>query len=297
MLPPSTLLAPAKLNVTLNILGKRDDGFHEIISVMVKLALADELTLAIKPDEEPGLYFTCSCPILSQLPLEQQLVYRAFDGFWQWLEAKPPAAFHLHLEKQIPMQAGLGGGSSDAAAMLRLLNRFQVSEGRRALPEAALMQLAASLGSDVPFFLLDSQVGLSVGRGELVRQLPTKFSENLKLVIAKPKLAIATPWAYQQVAAQKAYKAKPLAYKMPTELGLTELQSLSFNDFEPVLYSQLPELQGLKEKLEALGAAKTLLCGSGSAIAGFWKADNCPDEAALAQALGKQFWYSLTSFL
>ncbi len=179
------LSAPAKINLSLSILGKRPDGFHEIESLMVPISLADTLTL--EASEEPGIAFTCSD---ATLPCDDSnLVVRAARRFFE--TTKIPSAIRIHLAKAIPHGAGLGGGSSDAATTLTGLNQLF---GAPLAPEA-LHALAAEIGSDVPFFLAGS-AAMCRGRGEIVE--PTPFPHQLPLLLIKPGFGVPTPWAYSR---------------------------------------------------------------------------------------------------
>jgi 4-diphosphocytidyl-2-C-methyl-D-erythritol kinase len=180
-----TLSAPAKINLSLSVLGKRPDGFHAIESHFVTLTLADTLTLA--PVSESGIAFTCSD---ATLPCDgSNLVVRAAQRFHE--TAGIPAAVRIHLEKKIPHGAGLGGGSSDAAATLRGLNALH----GKPLGAETLHALAAGLGSDVPFFLAGGSA-ICRGRGEIIEPLP--FPAPLALLLVKPAFGVPTPWAYSR---------------------------------------------------------------------------------------------------
>ncbi len=190
-------VAPAKINLSLSILGKRPDGFHEIESLMVPLTLADKLLIeptdfkATSSDEVTpaprNIEFTCSD---STLPNDDNnLVVRAARRFFETTSL--PGGIKIHLEKGIPHGAGLGGGSSDAAATLSGLNTLF----GQPLPPETLHALAAEIGSDVPFFLAKS-AAVCRGRGEQVE--PTHFPHTLPLLLIKPTFGIPTPWAYSR---------------------------------------------------------------------------------------------------
>lgn len=179
------LSAPAKINLSLSVLGKRPDGFHAIESHFVAISLADTLTL--EPVSESGISFTCSD---ASLPCDDSnLVVRAARRFYE--TAQIPAAVRIRLEKKIPHGAGLGGGSSDAAATLRGLNALHGAP----LAADTLHALAAELGSDVPFFLAGGSA-LCRGRGEIIE--PHPLPTPLSLLLVKPAFGVPTPWAYKQ---------------------------------------------------------------------------------------------------
>lgn len=179
------LLAPAKINLSLEIRGQRADGFHEIETLMVPISLADELEIE-RVDRE-GIAFTCDDPTV---PCDDtNLVVRAAKLFCEKCGLKP--ALKIALAKKIPHGAGLGGGSSDAAATLLALDEiFQTKLGTTRLSE-----MAAELGSDIPFFIYRSSA-MCRGRGEIVE--PRAFAKPLDLVLIKPPFGVPTPWAYQR---------------------------------------------------------------------------------------------------
>jgi len=240
------LLAPAKINLSLRILRKRPDQFHEIESVMLPISLCDELTLTLTSPES-GLQLTCSDP---SLPTDDSnLVYRAARLFFEHAGQAPAATLHLH--KSIPHGAGLGGGSSDAASTLSGLNTAL----GRPLSAETLHAIAAALGSDVPFFLKGG-AALCRGRGEQVE--PYAFTEKLPLLLVKPGFSIPTPWAYQQW--QGSSELPDIPYGVQ-KLPFGEL----VNDLERPVFEKHLFLAVLKRWLlrqpETLGA---LMSGSGS---------------------------------
>lgn len=178
-------LAPAKVNLSLRVVRRRDDGFHEIDSLFVPISLHDRLHIELR--DEGGLIFTCDDG--SILADETNLVVRAARLFFA--ETGRGTHARIHLEKHIPHGAGLGGGSSDAATTLLALDKLFGT----ALPREALLRMAATLGSDVPFFVLGRPVRAR-GRGELLD--PVHFVDRLPLLLVKPPFAVPTPWAYQR---------------------------------------------------------------------------------------------------
>ena len=179
------LSAPAKINLSLSILGKRPDGFHEIESLMAPISLADKIILEVI--EEPGISFSCTD---TSLPCDDSnLVVRAARRFFEATALAPTV--RIHLAKAIPHGAGLGGGSSDAATTLAGLNQLFNSP----LTPDALHALAAELGSDVPFFLAGG-AAVCRGRGEIVEPVP--FPHPLPLLLIKPAFGVPTPWAYSR---------------------------------------------------------------------------------------------------
>ena len=179
------LFAPAKINLSFEIKGRRADGFHEIETLMTPISLADRLTLEVTPSDDNGIEFSCDDP---SLPIgEDNLVVRAAKLFRE--ATKLGAGIRIVLEKKIPHGAGLGGGSSDAASTLLGLNELFGA----GLTDDDLLELAARLGSDVPFFIVRS-AAVCRGRGEIVT--PTSITGDLNLLLLKPDFAVPTSWAY-----------------------------------------------------------------------------------------------------
>jgi len=176
------ILAPAKINLSLRILGRRPDGFHEIETLMAPISLFDEITIA---PNESGIRFQCDEAAL----VNDNLVVRAAELFFEKIKTKPAVA--ITLKKKIPYGAGLGGGSSDAAATLLGLNKFLEAD----LKQEELVELAAKVGSDVPFFIYQGPA-MCRGRGEIVS--PTKINGLLSLLLLKPEFSVPTPWAYSR---------------------------------------------------------------------------------------------------
>lgn len=269
--------APAKINLGLRVLRRRPDGYHDIETVLLRIPWADRLTLT--PADH--FVFTCSDPAL---PMDEgNLCVRAARRLAEALSQ--PLSGRLHLEKRVPYGAGLGSGSSDAAATLQLLLR----SGRWQLAPEKLHQLAATLGSDVPFFLLSTPVALATGRGEQLQPLPD-FHFPFYLVVVVPPLHIATAEAYRLVQ-PRADALKPLAEIVRT--GDPECwQHALTNDFEPPLFARYPELSALKRWLLASGAVYAALSGSGAALfGGFTEQADAARVALEARQRGLRSWY------
>ncbi len=240
--------AAAKINLSLRIASRRADGFHEIETIVTPISLADELTLE-KDEAGKGIQFRCDDSSIPQG--DGNLVVRAARAFFE--KAGLPADVRIELRKTIPHGAGLGGGSSDAAATLTGLNQlFETS-----LPREALMELAATIGSDVPLFLFDS-AALCRGRGELVtpRHLPTLLS----ILLLKPEFGVSTEAAYSSW--QDSVEIPEVSYA-PQEFN----GHIFFNDLERPVFQKFVFLAAMKMwllKQSEVGAA--LMSGSGSTM-------------------------------
>jgi 4-diphosphocytidyl-2-C-methyl-D-erythritol kinase len=247
-----------KVNLLLNILGKRPDGFHELETVMHPVPVYDLLTLQRGGS---GIQLTCSEP---SLPTDSRnLVYRAAEAFLTTASIKDSVT--LHLEKRIPLAAGLGGGSGNAATTLLGLNELF---GNPLMP-AQLEAIAASLGSDIPFFLQDKPA-LATGRGEKIQSLD--FFPALggtALLLIHPGFGIATAWAYQQLAKfPNALNGSPgRAQKLIALLRTADVKAAVaefHNSLEAPALEKYPLLALFQEFLRENGAAGTLMSGSGS---------------------------------
>ena len=246
---------PAKINPLLYILGKREDGFHELYMQMVPVSLFDTLTLSNNGGQ--GLNFRMSGADFSEPP-EDNLVVRAVRSFEQ--ESGKAVDLDLFLEKQIPSGAGLGGGSGNAAGALRALNHFYRKTSRQEglLPVERLHKIAAELGSDVSFFLEPSPCEIS-GRGEKIK--PMLDYPKFFVIIIKPFLSISTIEAYKNC------QPKGDSF-FPKVCSIDDLKSHLKNQFETSLLAQYPVLAELKSLLLQNGAFGALVSGSGSAVFG-----------------------------
>jgi 4-diphosphocytidyl-2-C-methyl-D-erythritol kinase len=246
----------AKINVGLHVLGKRPDGFHEIRTVYQTVGLADLLQVSISPRQK-GIHLECNHGDLSAGP--ENLVYRAAD-LWQ-RSTGYKGGIRLRLEKKIPMGAGLGGGSSDAATTLLALERLT---GNR-LELLARIELAARLGSDVPLFLLGGRV-LGCGRGEEIYPLTDLPARHCLIVF--PGFSVSTAEAYAALGLRlterkEDRKINVLGKRSPFPL---EAWGPAENDFEWFVFARWPELARVKRQLIRAGAETASLTGSGSAL-------------------------------
>jgi 4-diphosphocytidyl-2-C-methyl-D-erythritol kinase len=269
--------SPCKVNLLLNILGRRPDGFHELETVMQPVNVYDELQFE---RIDAGVQLSCS---EKNLPTDSKnLVHRAATKFLE--TAKISAGIKVHLEKKIPLAAGLGGGSGNAASTLLALNELF----GRPLTLPQLDDMAATLGSDVPFFL-HNKPALAVGRGEKVSVLenfPALAGRAFFLV--HPGFGIATPWAYQALAkfSTALNGEKGRAQKLVVKLQAGDLRAASnefYNSLEAPALDKFPVLGLFQEFLLAEGAQAALMSGSGSTT--FAIAENL----AAAEALGEKF--------
>lgn len=250
--------APAKLNLTLRILGTRPDGFHELESLVTRIDLCD--TLEVVPQEDGRYQFECDDPTL---PADgTNLVLRAARALARHGATNHGADFRLY--KRIPAGAGLGGGSSDAAATLLLLNEAWGLE----CPQADLIELGAKLGSDVPLFFHGPRC-LVRGRGEIIDEVAVPLHGWVTLLL--PPLCCATPTVYRAWDSLATSTAHPTADRVLAALrtaggSAADLMPLLFNDLTPAAYAAYPELEQWAVRAAETAGGPVGMSGSGAAL-------------------------------
>jgi 4-diphosphocytidyl-2-C-methyl-D-erythritol kinase len=264
--------APAKINLGLHIVGKRSNGYHTLVSLMVPVSLCDELQFELIPR---GIEIRCPN---SDLPTnEENLVYRAAQ---EVLDAsRRDTGVRIELVKNIPISAGLGGGSSDAATTLMVINHILGSP----LKQEDLYHQAVNLGADVPFFLL-GRWAVAQGIGDFVT--PVDNVPTLWTVLIRPHIRVSTRWAYENLT----LTTRPNGSKFNTlrsicaeemtvshhrlldqqQLTFEDILPLLINDFEPLVFRRHPELHGLRNALLAAGARAAPMTGSGPTLVGLF---------------------------
>jgi 4-diphosphocytidyl-2-C-methyl-D-erythritol kinase len=278
--------SPCKVNLLLNVLGKRPDGFHELETVLHPVNLYDQLTFA-----RGGTGVELSCSDVNLPADAQNLVHRAATAFLQ--AAKIIEGVKIHLEKNIPLAAGLGGGSGNAATTLLALNELF----GQPLPNAALGELAASLGSDVPFFL-QNQPALATGRGEKIQPLDLFPALRGKaFLLIHPGFGVSTVWAYQALARFPAAlngrsgRAQKMISKLQT--GDWPAAGAEFcNSLEAPVLEKYPVLARYQEFLRVNGALVALMSGSGSTTFAIMEDANATEALAekFKAKFGKNCW-------
>lgn len=262
--------APAKLNLTLEVVRRRDDGFHELRSIFLALDLVDTITV----EGSPSITVSCSDP---ELETPENLVWRAAEALRK--EAGVRTGALLTLVKRIPVAAGLGGGSSDAASTLLALN----AHWNLGYPRARLREIGATLGSDIPFFLGTSPLALVTGRGEFLEPLhvPPHLG-SARFVLVKPPVGISAGAVY------RAYPQARWSHGHDrTDTWFRELTAISsvgvdrfpvpFNDLEAIALQVAPEASVARDLLVAAGATRPVMAGSGST---FFTMVHSDDEAS-----------------
>lgn len=261
------LFSPAKINLGLHILRKRNDGFHDLSTLMYPLPFRDILEINPANGSEAGFTMTqTGIPIPGSTG--ENLCHRAWQLFCR---AHSHIPVRLHLHKRIPLGAGLGGGSSNAATVLKGLNTLK---GEPFLVHE-LEEMAAELGSDCSLFI-KNEPALAEGRGELLKETPVSLS-GLYLVLLYPELHIDTATAYRNVVPDA---DRPPLHSL-LELPRESWQEQVVNDFEKSVFSKFPEIGELKTALIASGAIYASMSGSGSAVFGLFSAKPDPDGIPL----------------
>ena len=242
------VLAPAKINLSLKILDRRNDGFHEIETLIAPISLYDEIRVD-KGRPGKGIEFRCDDPSIPQG--DDNLVVRAAKAFFETTKIEP--AVFIELKKKIPHGAGLGGGSSDAASVFLALNQLFETK----LSREALAKMAEGIGSDVPFFVFQS-AALCQGRGEMAT--PINLKRKFSILLLKPSFAVSTPWAYSRW--QNSREIPGIRYE-----ALEFADQTFVNDLERPVFEKFVFLAQLKTWLlsqSEIGAA--LMSGSGSTM-------------------------------
>ena len=271
--------APAKINLTLDVIGKRSDGYHNIETVMQTVSLYDEITVSEKANGE----ITVSCD-KDGIPCDDRnIAYKAAVSFFKYTGVKN-SGVHIHIKKEIPSQAGLGGGSSDGAAVILALNRLYDTRRK----ESELCEIGEKVGADVPFCIVGGTCHAKGTGTQLtkLRNMPKCF-----LVICKPDISVSTAEAYEKTDAMppKGMKITDLAIRSIYSASMPQICATLYNDFEIAL--KLDEVNAVKRIMYKHKASGAAMSGSGSAVFGIFlsrrAADKCAD--ALRKNYGEVF--------
>lgn len=248
----------AKINLGLYITEKREDGFHNIETVFLPIpTLCDILEIIPIPNQDTKLSFSAS-GIKVDGDQNDNLCVKAYNYLNELVEL-PKVAIHLH--KQIPMGAGLGGGSADGAFALRMLNDLV----KEPLPQSKLTELALKLGSDCPFFLQNT-ASFGSGRGEKLEHIDINL-QGYFIIIVNPGIHVNTGLAYKQSTPSPA----PFNLRQINDVPIEKWKNLVTNDFEKVVFKAHPEIEAIKSELYSMGAIYSSMSGSGSTVFGIFK--------------------------
>lgn len=272
---PSEIIvfAPAKINLILRILDRRPDGFHNLWSIMQTVALEDEVHIGLRADRRD---IQLKCDTMQLAADQSNLVYRAAADVLA--QAGQSIGLEIELRKRIPMGAGLGGGSSDAAATIIGLNHLL----RLKWSTTQMVGAGQTLGSDVPFFFL-APSAIVTGRGETVQ--PVVVEGTRWVVLVNPGFGVDTKWAYQELAATRtAVMQLSLVQReldRHSRVSWAQLVAVAENDFEAPVFAAYEKLREIKRTLQAHGAEMALLSGSGATVFGIFADES---RARLAQS-------------
>lgn len=279
------LFAPAKINLLLAVLGLRDDGFHELVTIMHQISLTDIVHLELSA--LPGIRIHTTDPRLgddeSNLAYQSAARYLDLTGINQGV--------NILIEKRIPLGAGLAGGSTDAAAVLKGMNQLH----GQLLPAEQMYELAAHLGSDVPFCLLGG-TALAAGRGEKLTPLPVTGIPYLVLV--KPAINISTAKIYREWD-RRGESCDPGFREMMANLQAGDWEQIArslYNSLEPITASWVPLVEQIKQRLQERGAQGVLMSGSGPTVFGLFKTAEAAEKAYIQFKDEYNECYLVTSF-
>lgn len=253
------LFAPAKINLLLAVLGRREDSYHDLATIMHQISVSDIVHLELKP--QPGIHLHTTNPLLNDD--ESNLAYQAAAKFLDLTGQN--TGVNILIEKMIPLGAGLAGGSTDAAAVLKGMNQLH----NQMLPPETMYKLAASLGSDVPF-CLQGGTALAEGRGELLTAL--QVSDAPHLVLIKPAVSVSTAKVYQEWDRREEGFLPPLQ-DMINSLQAGDWEKVAeklYNGLEPVTAALVPTVNQIKQQLLQRGAKGALMSGSGPTVFGLF---------------------------
>jgi 4-diphosphocytidyl-2-C-methyl-D-erythritol kinase len=252
-----------KINIGLNIINKRNDGYHNLQTIFYPLALNDVLEIIEAPQQETGIHFSATgIPVPGDV--DTNLCIKAYHLLKKDFPQLPCIKMHLH--KAIPMGAGLGGGSADAAFALQLLNKKFALE----IANEKLMDYALQLGSDCPFFILN-KASFATGRGEILRPITMDLSVY-KIFLINPGIHVSTALAFSQVKVEENKENLQELIMLP----INQWKERIGNDFEKPVFEAYPELSSIKNELYNKGALYASMSGSGSSLYGIFAAGDAP---------------------
>ena len=257
------LLSPGKVNLRLEILKKREDGYHEVRTVLQKIALYDQLRFSLKNGR--GISVITDHP---NLPVgKNNLVYQAVQSILK--KSDYQGGVFIEIEKKVPLGAGLGGGSSNAATALQAMNQL-LEVG---LPKKELMRIGLQIGADVPFFFLES-AAIASGIGERLKKIELP---RVWYVLIYPNFEVSTRWAYQNFILTR----RQLRFNLPKLLTTPkEISNLLYNDLEEVVSRKYPQIEAMKKMLTSAGALGASMTGSGPTVFGVFSGKKGASEAS-----------------
>lgn len=280
--------APAKINLTLDVTGRRNDGYHNLEMVMQTISVYDELEISILPENpEKPIIFNMDKELPDKIPPEKNLVYKAASVMKEKYNIKN--SFNIFLKKNIPAAAGLAGGSTDCAATLTAINRLC----QLGLTDEELCQTGVSLGADVPYCIKKGTM-LSQGIGDILSPLPVLG--QIWIVLINPGISVSTAYVYKQLELDK-FPCHPGTDKMIKAIQDNNIQHIAsclFNVMETVTIKEYPVLYEIKKYLSDNGAEGALMSGSGPTIFGIFENE---DKAKAAYHKAKKVYSNFNIIL
>ncbi len=271
--------APAKINLCLHVLDRRNDGYHDLATVMQRIDLQDRLEIVVSS----GTDITVSCPRVTLPEGVDNIAERAARLFLEHIGDE--CCISIKIDKKIPSAAGLGGGSSDAAAVLLALNDLLDTD----LPRGELMALGVRLGADVPFFLY-GQTAWATGVGECLQPWPGL--PPVTLVLVNPGLVVSTAWVFQNLGLTR---SRPTARIPGFPERASDLVRLLYNDLEVVTCQHYPVITTIKERLLLGGAAGALMSGSGATVFGVFDDHRRAEQVAKILSEDTGWWVKVVN--
>ena len=275
----------AKINVGLKIINKRNDGFHNIETIFYPIKLFDEIFIDASPNNKKCVSVRIKFDKIHIPSDKNNSCYKIIESFYRNFQIKEYFLFSIRIKKNIPVGGGLGGGSTDAASVLRyLINHFRIdiSANREKIIETAL-----NIGSDIPFFLINKPC-FAKGRGEILRALPD-FNIPYIILLVNPNIHISTKWAYENMNIN-------VGKYQNTELNSIKnfdiaKKDLYFNDFEKIVFNKYKILEKLKNEFYENGAVFSSLSGSGATMYAFFKLSSIKNVQAIAKTFIKKGFF------
>ena len=270
-----TIEAPAKVNYLLDVIRRRPDGYHDLRMIMQRVNLCDSISISLQP--EPGIRVTCDADGVPDGP--DNIAWKAADALLK--RSGRQTGVQIAITKRIPAAAGLGGGSSDAAAVLTGLNTLLQLD----LTDPELMAIGVTLGADVPFFIF-RKTALAEGIGEVLTPMPAL--PQVWVLLVNPGIAVSTAWVYKSLQLTN----RDGLNKIPTSFGgIADIASLLSNDLERVTIPAFPVIDGIKRAMMYNGAAGAMMSGSGPTVFGIFAEQDTAEHARQIVTAGTG-WFS-----
>jgi 4-diphosphocytidyl-2-C-methyl-D-erythritol kinase len=267
--------APAKINLSLHVSGRREDGYHDLEMLMQKVGVYDRLEI----DVSAGAEIKSFCPQLALSAGVENIVVRAARLFLSYINEK--CSVHVQIDKKIPVAAGMGGGSSDAASVLLALNEMLNVN----LSRGELIDLGVQIGADVPFFLYDQSAAWATGIGE--RLQPWPGLPPVAFVLVNPGIEVSTAWVFKTLGLTC---SRPIAKIPRFPVRTSDLIGLLHNDLEVVTCQRHPVITTIKERLISGGAAGALMSGSGPTAFGVFEDRSQAEKVAESLSVDTDWW-------